>query len=355
MILRLVDESLTIFESDANVMMKLFNDSIVTLLENSPKTLVFCSLISVLTDSCSNLSHSISINISNLAMKCLWKVTRSFSTLLPNEIDPNALLQEISLFYSSLPSSLWNERVNNKAPLGDLPHRTVKALLMELYKIFDESLFALVKEPHMEYVRLSLLSIREKNLQATIGNQKEPSNNAIFSELPVQFNQQLTLIFSKLTNKNLVQEGLQELYEFKQVNRDNHVAENIYNEHLSKCSSIFQRHIKSQLERIHSCTILSKSPQPANELKRASLNEDYQEKLNRFKEILGISNVSPSSLQIETTSSYTLQKHPDTANDTMHETKITDSTALSVESIKERLSRLKAMNAEISQQVNVND
>ena len=340
--LRLVDGSLN--STDENGFVKLFNDTIVHLLEEAPKNATISILIQALRESCYNFSSSPSTEkLADLLMRCLWKVTKSFSKFNPQEIRPQELMQEIAQFYSELPSATWKERQSGNVPLGDLPHRTVKAILGELYKMFGENLFFFLKDPHYEYIRMTLVSIRERALSISTSSLSEmqivdsssPSDSA---ESSIALNQQLTKIFSKLTNKNYVNEGLQELHQFRQTHSINPAAERLFQEHLGKCSSIFQRHIRAQLDKI-SC----KEQRPCNSPKRNHSSplmlDPYQQKLDKFKEILGMSNSSTSSLTIVPPAN---TESPDL---TQFESNPSSQNVLTVESIKERLSRLKAMNS----------
>ena len=330
LLLRLVDGSLEAFGAESAEMHRHFNATILSVLEHGPKTPILVVCIRLLRESCLELSPTsanynqttaeMASKVANLVLRCLWKLTKAIPSIERAEIDPECVLGEICIFYQHLPSDEWRARASSlgagvsEVPHGDVPHRTVKAIIVELFRVFGEHLFTFTKTPEMEYIRFQLVALRDDHNSSSRheSTASMPSTPSKDRENP--FKIQLTSIFSRLINKSEYPQAIHDLYQF--VRKDhigNPLVETLFNDQLARCSSIFQRHVKSQLEKM----AIEESVAASNEMQidsmpaqgqesysfgkvdcnSASSNslDPYQEKLDRFKEILGISTRSSSS------------------------------------------------------------
>lgn len=345
---RLVDGSTEAFAGDAANVIRLFNDIVIVILDVFPKSVLFSILLGSLKDHCLDLSSELSVSLANLVMKCLWKVTKAFSSFSPDSIDAGTILKEISHFYRVFPSAEWRRRVSENVPLADLPHRTVKAILNELFKMFDEQLFPLVAGSEMEYVRLSLLSIRDKQVSSgtprasqaifsSASQSLESSQSALGAPSPNSadfFRSTVEQIFTKLTDKNDISRGIRELAQFRLQYQQIPLAEITVNEYLGRCSAIFQRYIRSQLE-THSSTLITESKASTSTLcsatSRAFEGDSYVEKLSQFKRVLDGATMSAQPPNASA------PPKPEQPNSVVSATKQS-----SLEDLKERLERLKS-------------
>lgn len=354
LIQRLVDNSLNCFGAECHLVLKSFNDLIVAVLEYGPKTIVFSILIKLLQETSSDLSSSLQISMANLIMKCLWKLTKAFSTFNIYSIDAKALLEDISDFYTVITVSEWKRRAANSEPLADLPHRTLKAILYEMYKAYQDGLLELATGTEMEYIRITLLSIKEKysssddalNSQQAVPRvvaSPGPLKTAEYNELKTEINQ----LFSRLTSKETMGQASNDLYDFLHRNTGNSLVEILFNETMSKCSSIFQRHVKCQLERIENERKAAVCVSARVPLERFPTGDPYKEKLCRLKEMIGLS--TQSAQNTTNNQCFTADtKLPHSFTDDLPREKapaLYSQTDSSVEALKERLARLKSRNA----------
>lgn len=75
-------------------------------------------------------------------MKCLWKLAKTVQENLRSGIlNPDELLYGINQFFITTPPTEWKRRAAENVPLGEMPLRTVKTLLLELVNGLGESIW----------------------------------------------------------------------------------------------------------------------------------------------------------------------------------------------------------------------
>lgn len=70
-------------------------------------------------------------------------------------LNPDELLYEINRFFITTPPTEWKRRASEKVPLGEMPLRTVKTLLLELVNGLGDSIFqhlTLIENPQRSSV-----------------------------------------------------------------------------------------------------------------------------------------------------------------------------------------------------------
>ena len=132
-------------------------------------------------------------------------------------------MNEICLFYQHLPSSEWRTRASLAAngsmeiAHGEVPHRTVKAIIMELFKLYGEHLFTFTKTQEMEYIGFQLIALRDdssmnlsqENSQGISNGHSTPSKER---ENPLKI--QLTSIFQSSCQQSEYPQAILDLYQF---------------------------------------------------------------------------------------------------------------------------------------------
>jgi hypothetical protein len=388
LLLRLVDGTMEIFGADSAEMQRFFNSTTLSILEHGPKTTILTVCIRLLRESCIELSPSFAnynsstaetaSKVANLVLRCLWKTTKAIPSCERSEIDPERVLGEICIFYQNLPSTEWRSRASSlgagalEVPHGDVPHRTVKAIIVELFKVFGEHLFAFTKTPEMEYIRFQLVALRD-DFNSTAAGQEPSTHSTPSKDRENPFKIQLTSIFSRLISKSEYPQAIQDLYQF--VRKDhlgNPLVESLFNEQLARCSSIFQRHVKSQLEKMsieesvvaavsfnemQIDSVPAKGQEESSTFPKAESSSNsldpYQEKLDRFKEILGISTRSSSSNQPNSKMTLKIESaHLEMENTASQQQESVPTNHSTVSSLKERLLKLKSMQNSATQEPN---
>lgn len=75
-------------------------------------------------------------------MKCLWKLAKTVQeNLRTGVLNPDELLFDINKFFITTPPTEWKRRAAESVPLGEMPLRTVKTLLLELVNGLGDSIF----------------------------------------------------------------------------------------------------------------------------------------------------------------------------------------------------------------------
>lgn len=122
---------------------------------------MFSALLAILGSCSANLRPGDSASAKDtkyteLIMKCLWKLAKTIQdNLRTNQLNPDELLYEINQFFITTPPPEWKRRANEKVPLGEMPLRTVKTLLLELVNGLGESIFqhlTLIENPQRSSV-----------------------------------------------------------------------------------------------------------------------------------------------------------------------------------------------------------
>ncbi|CAG8566357.1 15598_t:CDS:10, partial [Funneliformis caledonium] len=141
---------------------KALNVSMVKVLENSNRNRTYSALISILEKSSYNLREvdaataTTQTKLTELIMKCLWKLAKTLQdNLKAGILSPNQLLRDINSFFLATPPAEWKRRAAEKVPLGEIPLRTIKTLLLELVTGLGDNVYEhldLIEDPQSSYV-----------------------------------------------------------------------------------------------------------------------------------------------------------------------------------------------------------
>ncbi|KAG1428216.1 hypothetical protein G6F58_000673 [Rhizopus delemar] len=172
---RLLDQNMLASESGPQLS-KAWNVAMVRVLENSNLNMVFSALFSILVSCSSSLSTRDSptekeIKYTELIMKCLWKLAKTIRKAIDNQqLNPDELLYEINRFLIAVPPAEWKRREHAKVPLGEMPLRTMKTLLLELVTGLSDSILehlTLIESPEKScvypYIHHMLEASQKKN------------------------------------------------------------------------------------------------------------------------------------------------------------------------------------------------
>lgn len=121
-----------------------------------------------------------------LIMKCLWKLAKTIQeNLRTNFLNADELLFEINRFFISTPPTEWKRRANEGVPLGEMPLRTVKTLLLELVNGLGDNIFqhlTLIEDPQRSsvypYLHHMLEACRKKDRIQHQQQQQQPQQHA---------------------------------------------------------------------------------------------------------------------------------------------------------------------------------
>lgn len=174
---RLLDQKMLNLESGPQLS-KALNVAMVKVLENSSRNATFSALLSILGTCSAGLRPGDSATAKDtkyteLVMKCLWKLAKTIQENLRNNfLNPDELLYEINRFFINTPPPEWKKRANENVPLGEMPLRTVKTLLLELVNGLGDSIFqhlTLIDDPQRSsvypYLHHMLEACRKKDRQ----------------------------------------------------------------------------------------------------------------------------------------------------------------------------------------------
>ncbi|KAF1797536.1 armadillo-type protein, partial [Mucor lusitanicus] len=143
---RLLDQKMLALESGPQLS-KALNVAMVKVLENTQ-----CSAVLRPGDS----PTAKDTKYTELIMKCLWKLAKTVQdNLRTGMLNPDELLFEINNFFINTPPPEWKRRASEKVPLGEMPLRTVKTLLLELVNGLGDSIFqhlTLIQDPQRSSV-----------------------------------------------------------------------------------------------------------------------------------------------------------------------------------------------------------
>uniref|UniRef100_A0A3B3UVE9 Cytoskeleton associated protein 5 n=1 Tax=Poecilia latipinna TaxID=48699 RepID=A0A3B3UVE9_9TELE len=230
---------------DGTQVIRSVNLLVIRVLEHSDQTNIFSALLVLLQDTL--VSNAGSLKVSELVMKCLWRMIR----LLPeniNSLNLDRILLDVHNFMKVFPKEKLKQLKT------DVPHRTLKTLCHTLcrltgVKILDHlSMIENRNESELEaYLRRVVK--HSGNLSGTKsdrGNEKsahgtdDRMSKAKVSDI-------LSEIFKKIGSKENTKEGLTELYEYKQKYSDADLEPFLRN-----TSQFFQSYVERGLRVIES-------------------------------------------------------------------------------------------------------
>ncbi|XP_014871278.1 cytoskeleton-associated protein 5-like [Poecilia latipinna] len=282
---------------DGTQVIRSVNLLVIRVLEHSDQTNIFSALLVLLQDTL--VSNAGSLKVSELVMKCLWRMIR----LLPeniNSLNLDRILLDVHNFMKVFPKEKLKQLKT------DVPHRTLKTLCHTLcrltgVKILDHlSMIENRNESELEaYLRRVVK--HSGNLSGTKsdrGNEKsahgtdDRMSKAKVSDI-------LSEIFKKIGSKENTKEGLTELYEYKQKYSDADLEPFLRN-----TSQFFQSYVERGLRvieseregkpRIQSSSVI---PQHNVESSLSSSNEElkpavYYERLKILRQRQGLENTT---------------------------------------------------------------
>uniref|UniRef100_A0A3P8S510 Cytoskeleton associated protein 5 n=1 Tax=Amphiprion percula TaxID=161767 RepID=A0A3P8S510_AMPPE len=283
---------------DGTQVIRSVNLLVIRVLENSDQTNMISALLVLLQDTL--ISTAGSPMVSELVMKCLWRMIRFLPETI-NNINLDRILLDVHNFMKVFPK----EKL--KQLKSDVPHRTLKTLLHTLCKLTGAKILD----------HLSMIENRnESELEAHLRRSVKPSGNlsgyksdrgnekgGLRSDdrmSKAKVSDILSEIFKKIGSKENTKEGLTELYEYKQKYSDADLEP-----FLKNTSQFFQSYVERGLRMIESeregkariqtsagttqtCTDISHLSGSNEELKPAV----YYERLKILRQRQGLENTS---------------------------------------------------------------
>ncbi|XP_047200652.1 cytoskeleton-associated protein 5 isoform X2 [Girardinichthys multiradiatus] len=283
---------------DGTQVIRSVNLLVIRVLEHSDQTNMFSALLVLLQDTL--VSTAGSPKVSELVMKCLWRMIRFLPENI-NSLNLDRILLDVHNFMKVFPKEKLKQLKT------DVPHRTLKTLCHTLCKltgakILDHlSMIENRNESELEaYLRravkhsgnLSGMKNDRGNEKATHGMDDRMSKAKV-SDI-------LSEIFKKIGSKENTKEGLTELYEYKQKYSDADLEP-----FLKNTSQFFQSYVERGLRvieseregkpRIPSTTVI---PQHGIDSSISSSNNEelkpavYYERLKILRQRQGLENTS---------------------------------------------------------------
>ena len=216
----MVDSNLAKVDEEQHILRAL-NLLLIKILETSPKSNSWSILFELLNNKESNAK------LKDVTSKCILKLTKTLSSGI-EEINLNYLLRDIHIFLESQRGSTTDS----------FPLKTIKTVLNELVTIKGQDIkkyLSLVPTANstpiiVHYLNKMLETVKRAPVAETEAEEGKTS---------------LTDIFKKIANKDTIQQGISDLYQY----RENHPNIDL-DAHLQKTSPQFQAYIKNGLEAI---------------------------------------------------------------------------------------------------------
>uniref|UniRef100_A0A1A8N3F8 Cytoskeleton associated protein 5 n=1 Tax=Nothobranchius pienaari TaxID=704102 RepID=A0A1A8N3F8_9TELE len=282
---------------DGTQVIRSVNLLVIRVLEHSDQTNMISALLVLLQDTL--VSTAGSPRVSELVMKCLWRMIRFLPETI-NSLNLDRILLDVHNFMKVFPKEKLKQ-LNS-----DVPHRTLKTLLHTLCKLTGAKIL-----DHLSMIENRNESELEAHLRRVVkhsgnlsglkrdrGNEKgglrtdDRMSKAKVSDI-------LSEIFKKIGSKENTQEGLTELYEYKQKYSDVDLEP-----FLKNTSQFFQNYVERGLRlieseregktRIQNSTMI---PQHGVESILSSNNEElkpavYYERLQILRQRQGLENTA---------------------------------------------------------------
>ncbi|XP_072242822.1 cytoskeleton-associated protein 5 isoform X2 [Leuresthes tenuis] len=282
---------------DGTQVIRSVNLLVIRVLENSDQTNMISALLVLLQDTL--VSTAGSPSVSELVMKCLWRMIRFLPETI-NNINLDRILLDVHNFMKVFPK----EKL--KQLKSDVPHRTLKTLLHTLCKLTGAKIL-----DHLSMIENRNESELEAHLRRVVkhsgnlsgfkndrGNEKtglhmdDRMSKAKVSDI-------LSEIFKKIGSKENTKEGLTELYEYKLKYSDADLEP-----FLKNASQFFQSYVERGLRMIESDRegktrnqTSAGTPQHGVDSSPSSNNEElkpavYYERLKILRQRQGLENTS---------------------------------------------------------------
>jgi hypothetical protein len=270
-----------------------------------------------------------------LAMKCLWKITKILPTFLKTEaIRVDELFSDINLFLVDLPPQYWKRKVlESQDSQVDMPLRTVKTILHEVVNGLEENvlqfayMFSQEQENHvMNYLNQMLLNVRRKKglLQEKLDNLPRTTSDPDLAKLE----QELDGIFALVSDKDQTKLGIQRLYDLRKKYPQ---IQQMLDQKLSTYGSYFQGYVRRSLSNLSQDDVkLNRKMEPATSkgIIWLTLGSDYSQTLKNLQRMFHDGEVEDTVAE-----SVESPVIPSESN--------RESRSLAVKELKERLARMK--------------
>lgn len=280
---------------DGTQVIRSVNLLVIRVLENSDQTNVISALLVLLQDTL--VSTAGSPMVSELVMKCLWRMIRFLPETI-NNINLDRILLDVHNFMKVFPK----EKL--KQLKSDVPHRTLKTLLHTLCKLTGVKILdhlSMIENRNESELEAHLRRVVKHSgnlsgLKSDRGNEKsgmrmdDRMSKAKVSDI-------LSEIFKKIGSKENTKEGLTELYEYKQKYSDADLEP-----FLKNTSQFFQSYVERGLRMIESeregkARIQTSAVIPQHDSSLSSNNEElkpavYYERLKILRQRQGLENTS---------------------------------------------------------------
>ncbi|KAI8350708.1 armadillo-type protein [Mortierella sp. GBAus27b] len=189
---RLLDENLGKVESGQQLA-KALNVTMVKVLENSNRNATFSALLLILVRCAqplrNNEDSAHQAKFGDLIMKCIWKLTKAIKECVASgALKANELLADMNDFLVSIPPPEWKRRAQEGVPMGDMPLRTVKTVLVELSSGMGDEIFNhldLIHEPTKSAIHHLLVHMTGTKKRPAAAQPQNPSPQPIMGN-PVQ-------------------------------------------------------------------------------------------------------------------------------------------------------------------------
>ncbi|KAG0305228.1 Microtubule-associated protein, microtubule dynamics during spindle orientation [Dissophora globulifera] len=202
---RLLDKNLDRVESGQQLA-KALNVTMVKVLENSNRNATFSALLLILVRCAQPLRNmedsAHQAKFGDLIMKCIWKLTKTIKECVAaGTLKPNELLADMNDFLVSISPPEWKRRAQEGVPLGDMPLRTVKTVLVELSSGMGDEVFN-----HLDLIHDPTKSAIHQYLVHMTGSKKRPIaqvQNAATQPTPGNAGRDRMSVAGAMTNQNL--------------------------------------------------------------------------------------------------------------------------------------------------------
>ncbi|KAF9574261.1 Microtubule-associated protein, microtubule dynamics during spindle orientation [Mortierella alpina] len=200
---RLLDKNLDRVESGQQLA-KALNVTMVKVLENSNRNATFSALLLILVRCAQPLRNmedsAHQAKFGDLIMKCIWKLTKTIKECVAaGTLKANELLADMNDFLVSISPPEWKRRAQEGVPLGDMPLRTVKTVLVELSSGMGDEVFN-----HLDLIHDPTKSAIHQYLVHMTGSKKRPIAQVLNpSSQPVPGNTGRMSVVGAMTNQNL--------------------------------------------------------------------------------------------------------------------------------------------------------
>ncbi|KAF9937265.1 Microtubule-associated protein, microtubule dynamics during spindle orientation [Mortierella alpina] len=200
---RLLDKNLDRVESGQQLA-KALNVTMVKVLENSNRNATFSALLLILVRCAQPLRNmedsTHQAKFGDLIMKCIWKLTKTIKECVAaGTLKANELLADMNDFLVSISPPEWKRRAQEGVPLGDMPLRTVKTVLVELSSGMGDEVFN-----HLDLIHDPSKSAIHQYLVHMTGSKKRPIAQVLNpATQPVPGNTSRMSVVGAMTNQNL--------------------------------------------------------------------------------------------------------------------------------------------------------